>query len=138
MSHTPFERELLREVKRTNELLEALLGTLPPQRIMQGMPVGDPPVAFGQPEVRTEQGVRNALAAAGILPMTGRRPGKPETPEQRAERFAARAREVGLSEEAAAEVSGRVQLDLDNLTPSGDETVVDEPAPRKRAARKPR
>lgn len=172
MSYTPFEREMLKRQDRTIELLELLVMAHRPMKVMTGMAYTGPADAQSVDQLRRvdelatqvqagQVPIEQALAAAGIVPMN--RPGQPETPEQRSERFAARAREVGMSEEAAAEVSGRVQLNLDQLTrpvtadevTANVEELVDEladeqfrldqqaaeqsppakPAPRKRAAR---
>lgn len=144
MTYTPFEREMLKEQKRTNDLLELLIMAHQPMKVMTGAGTDLSAEALQQIEARSNElgrqhaeavkgmtmPIEQALAHAGILPM-GRRPGsgQPETPEQRAERFAARAKEVGLPEDQVAEVSGRVQLNLDTLVQQSPEDPFDEPAP---------
>lgn len=125
---TPFERQLLDAVNRTNELLETVIYALTPQKIMLGaeQAEGEPGEPMAPPAERLEQ----ALSAAGFTPM--KRPPRgdvPETPEQRQARFAARAQQVGMTEEAAATVSGRVGEQLSGLVE--DETPT---APVKKAA----
>lgn len=108
---TPFERELLKRVDRTNDLLEYLLMAFAPRKITLGM--GQQTID-GPETTPAEEVAAKLLEASGLRPMS-RPPGTPPTPEERQARWEARAKEVGLSDEKAAEVIGRVHTDLDNL-----------------------
>lgn len=131
MSYTPFEREMLKRQDRTNELLELLVMAHQPTKIADRLMPGETVVEAlrGIQAAATGTPIESAMAAAGLVPMAGPRSGRPPTDEERAARFAERAKEVGLSDEAAAEVSGRVQLNLDTLAPEPGDVVSDPPAP---------
>lgn len=141
MSYTPFERELLKKVDKTNELLELVVMGLTPVRIVTGMKPSPEQVVRTlveqtEDKILTREEVEalgkshlEALAkAAGLQPVSQR--GTPPTPEERQARWAARAQEVGHSPEQAEQFAAKAQLDLDNL--------VEKPAkkpPAKRAAK---
>jgi hypothetical protein len=149
---TPFEKALLAEARRTNELLELLVMAHMPMKIATGVP--DPNETDEQRQARFEEVAANTqrLVAEGALPQPGemtaaalqmlglgrmpRGAGMPSEEERQA-RWAARAKEVGLPQEEADAAAQRVQTNLDTMKAGLDDgNGVEVVPPAKKAAAK--
>jgi len=131
---TPFEKAMLAEARRTNELLELLVMAHMPMKVMTGAP--DPNETDEQRQARFEEVAANTQRliadgqAAGVVPQPGEmtaaalqmlglgrmpRGNRPETEEERQARWNARAKEVGMPQEEADAAAERVQTNLDTM-----------------------